>query len=685
MPSSSSRLPLMILCQGTLVVLILLAGSGPLQGQCATGEIEIFGVSAGDDLGRSVAISGGRTFIGAVGDDDGGFLSGSVRIFQRNLSGYQLEEVLIGQAGSQLGSCLAADGNLLAAGASGAATVEIWRRDRLAWTQVQVLSDPQGQPGDGFGTALSLHGNLLAAGSPHFETAQGQVGCVTLWRFDSAVGWELQQRLLATDRVPGDQFGTAVSLADGSRLLIGAPGRDFLGPDTGAAFLFTGGLDGWVEEFDVGTGAATPGDRLGTSVAISGQHLLLGSPYSDIAGPDAGAVVNYHRVGEVWVLGSHLLPPSGASGCAFGAVLDLDGSLLTVGAPTDTGSEAFPAGSVSIYRWQGSWQLEDSLTGNPSSFLGSSIAVHRGVVISGAPFDSTLAPVGGNAILVVHGDEDCDLDGEPDSCSIAAGLVEDCDLDGVIDSCGISQGLSIDCDGDGIPDSCATLEGVVADCDGDGIPDSCAIDTGLVTDCDGDEIPDVCQTDCNQNLIPDACEIGQDGSLDCDGDGLLDACELEAGSESDCDSNGTIDSCDPDCNGDGTPDECEFLEGMAEDCNNNHIPDECDIAEANNDTNSNGLLDSCEPGFIRGEADGVEGIGIADAMLLIARVFGEVAIPDCPEAADANADGLLDISDGLYLLYYLFMGQSEPASPFPECGIIPIDAGFNCEMHPSCP
>lgn len=655
-----------------------------LGAQCASGEVEIFGVSGGDYLGRSVAVSGGRVFIGAIGDDTGGTLSGSVRIYRRNGTSYQLEELLPGNPGSEFGSAISVDENLMAVNAAGSRSVHFWRRDRYQWTEVGQLVDSGGHEGDGFGSSISLRGDFLAIGSPYYETGAGPVGCVTVWRQDSAEQWQLEERLLASDRVPGDQFGTSVSMANVSELLVGAPGRDVLGPDAGSAYLYIGGADGWVEQISLGSGVANPGDKLGTAVALSGDHILLGAPHSNLAGPAAGAVAVYERIGGIWILSPHLLPTAGTAGCAFGAAISMSGNLACIGAPTDTGDEAFPAGSATVYRWQGTWQQVGALSGNASSFLGSSVAVHAGVVVAGAPFDSSHAPVGGNVEVAIFGDEDCDQDGQLDACAIAGETALDCDLDGIVDSCGISAGINDDCDADGIPDFCSTLEGLVADCDADGIPDSCSIPTGQVSDCDEDGVPDICQADCNQNQIPDSCEIAQGLASDCDGDGVPDSCALLDGTAEDCDGNGQIDACDDDCNENGISDVCDFLEGTEMDCNGNHIPDFCDLQDPAQDTNENGQLDFCEARFIRGDADGVEGVRLADAILLIGRVFGENSIPGCLEAADANADGLLDISDGISLLFYLYANGEPPPPPFPECGIAPIDAFFPCEEHPSC-
>ncbi len=55
---------------------------------------------------------------------------------------------------------------------------------------------------------------------------------------------------------------------------------------------------------------------------------------------------------------------------------------------------------------------------------------------------------------------DCDGDGTPDSCQIAAGTVDDCDLTGRPDACEIDEGTADDCNHNLVPDSCDVLAGV---------------------------------------------------------------------------------------------------------------------------------------------------------------------------------------------------------------------------------
>lgn len=115
------RLSIQILC-----LIAMLQGS-QLWSQCVEDDLQVFGINPGDRVGRSVAVSGGRVFVGAIGDDGGGFLSGSVRSFRRGVSGYQLEHVFSGLSGAEYGSSLAADENWLAIGAIGLGYIESGR------------------------------------------------------------------------------------------------------------------------------------------------------------------------------------------------------------------------------------------------------------------------------------------------------------------------------------------------------------------------------------------------------------------------------------------------------------------------------------------------------------------------------------------------------------------------------
>lgn len=47
-------------------------------------------------------------------------------------------------------------------------------------------------------------------------------------------------------------------------------------------------------------------------------------------------------------------------------------------------------------------------------------------------------------------------------------------------------------------------------------------------------------------------------------------------------------------------------------------------------------------------------------------------------------DGNLDITDPIYILMFLFLGEKEPAKPFALCGLDPTDDALPCASFAPC-
>ena len=65
--------------------------------------------------------------------------------------------------------------------------------------------------------------------------------------------------------------------------------------------------------------------------------------------------------------------------------------------------------------------------------------------------------------------------------------------------------------------------------------------------------------------------------------------------------------------------------------------------------------------------------------------------PPCGEAADANADGVLNLTDAVFLFDFLFRGGSappQPGAPPAPCGVDPDPLGgpasLGCEVYNRC-
>ena len=87
--------------------------------------------------------------------------------------------------------------------------------------------------------------------------------------------------------------------------------------------------------------------------------------------------------------------------------------------------------------------------------------------------------------------------------------------------------------------------------------------------------------------------------------------------------------------------------------------------------------------FRRGDADGNGTVAIADAVHLLTRLFVAAQHIACPDAADANDDGSINLGDAFAVLSYLFNSDAPPIpAPGPlSCGMDPkIDPLPDCEM-----
>jgi len=84
--------------------------------------------------------------------------------------------------------------------------------------------------------------------------------------------------------------------------------------------------------------------------------------------------------------------------------------------------------------------------------------------------------------------------------------------------------------------------------------------------------------------------------------------------------------------------------------------------------------------FIRGDIEQDFFVTPKDALTILSWLYlGRPTLP-CLAAADANADGKIDVSDPVWILVWLFMG-GEPLPPPSECGISPNagDIALGCE------
>ncbi len=341
----------------------------------------------------AAVLVGDELFVGRTGVAPGFPLPpsrpGSVHVYQRSGDGF--EEVAVveaedGVVGDGFGSAVAAQGDWLAVGASGAGagTVHLFRRTSSGWVPDGRLSKEDGS----FGQALALHDGGLFVGSGD----TGSNGTVfTYHRTDS--GWQPGPELTASD-AEDQRFGASLS-ARGNQLLVGAPGpggsvsaAGIQGqPGPGAAYLFQQDGDSWNEVARlavVSENAAEASLGLGSKVHLGDGWLVAGAP---ISGGAKGAVYEFRRGGDgAWSLSQRVAASPGEAPALLGADFAVAGSDLLVGAPF----VGQGVGAVYVFRRaeDGAWTEAQSLTVEAeglATLFGMSVTAEGNTALLGAP------------------------------------------------------------------------------------------------------------------------------------------------------------------------------------------------------------------------------------------------------------------------------------------------------------
>ena len=265
---------------------------------------DINGEASADRFGWSVALSsdGTRLAVGAIYNDGGGSNSGHVRVFEESGGAWtQLGDDINGEAaGDEFGRsvALSSDGSRLAVGGRGndgggtdSGHVRVFEESGGTWTQVG--DDINGEAaGDHFGwdVALSLNGTRLAAGGYLNDANGSNAGHVRV--FEESGGTWTQVGTDIDGETASDLFGISVALSsDGTRVAAGAAANDTTGTDAGHVRVFEESGGTWTQVGANIDGEAAS-DYFGWSVALSsdGTRLAAGGYQNDGGGFNAGHV-----------------------------------------------------------------------------------------------------------------------------------------------------------------------------------------------------------------------------------------------------------------------------------------------------------------------------------------------------------------------------------------------------------
>ena len=311
-----------------------------------------------------------------------------------------------GTPGDYYGHAVSLSGDLALVGAYAdsdagavAGSAYVCRRQGASWTEEQKLVAGDAAPGDQFGYAVSLSGETALVGSYLDDASGTDSGSAYVYEGDGTSSWVFQAKLTASDGTAADQFGHSVAL-DGERAVVGARFHDGPGANSGAAYVFERQGVAWVETAKLAGSDATGSEQFGYSVALFGDRILAGAIHDDDEGIWAGAVYVFEKQGGVWVETDKLIASDIAPGDRFGNAVSLWNDRALIGAYFENGGSV-EGGSAYVFEKQGAdWIETEKLTAAVGGdHFGHSVSLWNEHAMIGAPFDDDGGANAGAAYL----------------------------------------------------------------------------------------------------------------------------------------------------------------------------------------------------------------------------------------------------------------------------------------------
>jgi hypothetical protein len=391
--------------------------------------------------------------------DGGGEDAGSANVFRRN-AGYWTQESRLAafdaKARAHFGNSLAIDRDVIVVGAPwdsgiagfGQGAAYVFRHSAGQWVQEAKLTSSVPQVEE-FGEGVAIEGDTIAVGADaHAGSAGAGSGAVYVFARTPA-GWEQQSVIIPSDVAAGDHFGLRLRLRDGRLYATANTADGSGGADQGAAYVFRLEAGQWVQEQKLMAADGKAADYLGAALDVAGDLLVVSAHGHDQGSKtDQGAAYVFRRTGTQWTQETELLASNGRANDWFGLGIAIDHGRVLIGAPYVTHVES-SAGAVYVFRQQGTVWVQESETFNPDPVFDGNFGISiagsgDGEAVIGARFNDGSAHEGGAAyVFAVSLDgPDCNGNGIPDPCDVAAGTSLDANHNGIPDDCERDQVLA---------------------------------------------------------------------------------------------------------------------------------------------------------------------------------------------------------------------------------------------------
>lgn len=372
-------------------------------------------VTGSDRFGHAVGVDGDTIVVGAFledssatgvngnASDDGATDSGAAYVFVRT-AGVWLQQAYLKPsnttAGDQFGHSVSISGDTLVVGArredssangvngnqldesaSDAGAAYVFVRAAGVWSQQAYLKASNPDAGDEFGYSVAIDGETLVVSAEYEDSnasgingngaddSLGESGAAYVFvRVGGA--WSQQAYLKASNPGANDQFGYAVALSGNTLAVaarfeassatgVGGNQADDGASGSGAVYVFdrAGGL--WSQSAYVKAANTGIGDEFGSSVALSGDTLVVGAiledsaatalngDASDDSAADSGAGYVFLRTGGGWTQHAYLKMSNGNAGDWAGFAVATGGGTVVVSGVAEDSNATGVGGNAS--------------------------------------------------------------------------------------------------------------------------------------------------------------------------------------------------------------------------------------------------------------------------------------------------------------------------------------------------
>jgi len=288
---------------------------------------------------------------------------------------------------------LSEDGNTALVGAPYDATpaanqvgsAYVFVRSGTTWNQQAKLTANDGDAFDSFGSSVAVSADTAVVGTPDDETPTAfQVGSAYVF-VRSGLAWSQQAKLVSSDSASFDCFGSSVAVS-GDTVLVGTPK---VPPSlaVGSAYVYVRSGTTWSQQAKFVASDGAVNDRFGSSVSLSGTNALVGAP-----GKNSAYV--YVRDGTNWSQQAKLTASDGVLGDTFGSSVSLSGETALVGAAAASTSGRANTGTAYVFVRSGtSWSQQAKLIASDAAVGDAfgSVALSGDTALVGASRDDTTA------------------------------------------------------------------------------------------------------------------------------------------------------------------------------------------------------------------------------------------------------------------------------------------------------